>query len=231
MEQLLRDGGDLDSMDRSLLDYNPQSSQQKQHQQMSQLTSPPSGQVRAPLNGGGVGGSGSGGNSPAGQTTGVNGELSAPVTPQTAVILSPATPPVTPATSPEGVQLPPVIKRDLVVRFSEKQQNSTHHVMAPSSTDPASGCAKQDHSHHHPPQGRGGQPLKYKDQYEAHHYSKKAARRAEVTSPCDSCDSSSYFTNPDAQRIGKNKLESTNDTPMGRSFFDMFFFCSAKKLN
>ncbi len=187
MEQLLRDGGDLDSMDRSLLDYNP--AQQHPNRKHPMSADAHAGQQLSP-----------GVLSPTSATAGgssaaaVNGDMSldTPATPNTAVILSPATPPVSPVTSPEGVTLPPIIKRDLVVRFNEKgQQNSVqHHAVTadPSAAD------------------NGSKPaVKYKEQYEAHRRAAAAAAPPgqRVTSPCDSCDSASYLTHLDAQRNGK----------------------------
>ena len=138
MEHLLRDGGDLDSMDRSLLDYN--------HSKNPIIAQNGNGQESPPL--------------PAPPTQ---------YNDKAAINVSPATPLPTPISSPEGVTVMPVIKRDLVVRFTE-QQNSVRCEMASSS-----GAAKRRGQENHAPL--------FKEQYEAQHYSRHPHG---PTSPCDS---------------------------------------------
>ena len=166
MEHLLKDGGDLDSMDRSLLDYgqnkgllNQQngthplasaadasslphpppsltSQQQQQHQQAVNSTDASHHNVAT-------------------------------------VIFSAATPPATPMASPEGVNVMPVIKRDLVVRFRE-QKNSVQCEMA---------AAKRGDGNSAPAGNAATTPIQYKEQYEAQHYSRHPHG---PMSPCDS---------------------------------------------
>ena len=110
MEQLLRDGGDLDSMDRSLLDYGAmRNAQVKNGQPMSPtggatLPPPPSGVVNA----------------------------------------SPCTPPVSPASPCEDLSASngnsSLIKKDLVVRFTE-QQNCVASVTSSSAGGAATAAA------------------------------------------------------------------------------------------
>ena len=136
MEHLLRDGGDLDSMDRSLLDYN--------HKNNPIITQ--NGQESPPL--------------PAPPTQ---------YNDKAAINVSPATPLPTPISSPEGVTVMPMIKRDLVVRFTE-QQNSVRCEMA-------SGVKRRGQESNH------ATPTLFKEQYEAQHYSRHPHG---PTSPCDS---------------------------------------------
>ena len=151
MEQLLRDGGDLDSMDRSLLDYNA----------MKSANAVKCGGV-PPLSNATTNGNSMPISSPTGMVPNLEqrkAQLGIPP-PQSSnhssnrdsSILSPATPPVSPI-SP----LPPppmlqdgahsgdligdllldatnVVKKDLVVRFTE-QQNAVHHFTSTTSSD------------------------------------------------------------------------------------------------
>ena len=128
MEHLLRDGGDLDSMDRSLLDYNHKNNP-----------------IIATQNGNG------GAESP---------PLPAPPTQyndKAAINVSPATPLPTPISSPEGVTVMPVIKRDLVVRFTDKQ-NSVRCEMASAATGGGVAVRRGQENH-----------ALFKEQYEAFH--------------------------------------------------------------
>ena len=113
-----------------------------------------------------------------------------------AINVSPATPLPTPMTSPEGVNVMPVIKRDLVVRFTDKQ-NSTNSVVrcemaaasktGSSNTNNSTSGSATSHSADSsstvaatmPP----GAAVKYKDKYEVQHYSRHPHG---PTSPCDS---------------------------------------------
>ena len=195
MEHLLKDGGDLDSMDRSLLDYGQNKVLLNQQQQ--------NGGHSAGQHGGGGGGldanDSDAGGLPAHPTNGAAGAAAAPPHHHThaqndashsnntaAIIFSAATPPVTPVASPEGVKVMPVIKRDLVVRFRE-QQNSVKCEMAA-----AKRGTEGNHHAHHCGEGVGGAPvgcssattnIQYKEQYEAQHYSKHPHG---PMSPCDS---------------------------------------------
>ena len=143
MEHLLRDGGDLDSMDRSLLDYN--------HHSSNKNTNPTI--VTTSHNGNGA-------DSP---------PLPDPPTQyndnKAAINVSPATPLPTPISSPEGVTVMPVIKRDLVVRFTE-QQNSVRCEMAAG----GGGVKRRGQENH-------AATAAFKDQYYQYHG---------PTSPCDS---------------------------------------------
>ena len=133
MEHLLRDGGDLDSMDRSLLDYNHK-------------------------------------NNPIVTQNGQNGGQESPPLPapptqyndKAAINVSPATPLPTPISSPEGVAVMPVIKRDLVVRFTDKQ-NSVRCEMAASAGGGAVRRGQENHA-------SSNASALFKDQYEAYHY-------------------------------------------------------------
>ena len=89
------------------------------------------------------------------------------------VIFSAATPPATPMASPEGVNVMPVIKRDLVVRFRE-QKNSVQCEMA---------AAKRGDGNSAPAGNAATTPIQYKEQYEAQHYSRHPHG---PMSPCDS---------------------------------------------
>jgi hypothetical protein len=181
MDQLLRDGGDLDSMDRSLLDYgNTRVCIAHQQQQQQQHTS---GRLASQVNGHQA-------LPPPPHTAPC--ELSTPETPNTAVILSPATPPATPVTSPEGVPLQPVIKRDLVVRFTE-QQNSVkvHHVMMSES-------GRGGNNHSAPPH------IITKEHYEAHHYTRHPHG---PTSPCQSENSVCTRSRETLNSQGKHRDE------------------------
>ena len=194
MEHLLKDGGDLDSMDRSLLDYGQNKVLLNQQQQ--------NGGHSAGQHGGGGGldaNDSDAGGLPAHPTNGAAGAAAAPPHHHThaqndashsnntaAIIFSAATPPVTPVASPEGVKVMPVIKRDLVVRFRE-QQNSVKCEMAA-----AKRGTEGNHHAHHCGEGVGGAPvgcssattnIQYKEQYEAQHYSKHPHG---PMSPCDS---------------------------------------------
>ena len=195
MEHLLKDGGDLDSMDRSLLDYGQNKGLLNQQQQ--------NGGHSAGQHSGGGGGldanDSDAGGLPAHPTNGAAGAAAAPPHHHThaqndashsnntaAIIFSAATPPVTPVASPEGVKVMPVIKRDLVVRFRE-QQNSVKCEMAA-----AKRGTEGNHHAHHCGEGVGGAPvgcssattnIQYKEQYEAQHYSKHPHG---PMSPCDS---------------------------------------------
>ena len=147
MEHLLRDGGDLDSMDRSLLDYN--------HHSSNKNTNPTI--VTTSHNGNGA-------DSP---------PLPDPPTQyndnKAAINVSPATPLPTPISSPEGVTVMPVIKRDLVVRFTE-QQNSVRCEMAAGA---GGGGVKRRGQENH----AAATTAAFKDQYYQYHG---------PTSPCDS---------------------------------------------
>ena len=195
MEHLLKDGGDLDSMDRSLLDYGQNKGLLNQQQQ--------NGGHSAGQHSGGGGGldanDSDAGGLPAHPTNGAAGAAAAPphhhthaqndashINNTAAIIFSAATPPVTPVASPEGVKVMPVIKRDLVVRFRE-QQNSVKCEMAA-----AKRGTEGNHHAHHCGEGVGGAPvgcssattnIQYKEQYEAQHYSKHPHG---PMSPCDS---------------------------------------------
>ena len=195
MEHLLKDGGDLDSMDRSLLDYGQNKVLLNQQQQ--------NGGHSAGQHGGGGGldaNDSDAGGLPAHPTNGAAGAAAAPPhhhhthaqndashsNNTAAIIFSAATPPVTPVASPEGVKVMPVIKRDLVVRFRE-QQNSVKCEMAA-----AKRGTEGNHHAHHCGEGVGGAPvgcssattnIQYKEQYEAQHYSKHPHG---PMSPCDS---------------------------------------------
>ena len=100
----------------------------------------------------------------------------------TTLIFSAATPPATPEASPEGVNVMPVIKRDLVVRFTDKKNSVQLEMADKRNTD--------DSSSNHLPNARGVTSsantlpgAKYKDQYEAQHYSRHPHG---PMSPCDS---------------------------------------------
>ena len=80
-----------------------------------------------------------------------------------AINVSPATPLPTPMSSPEGVNVLPVIKRDLVVRFTDKQ-NSVRCEMANKGQGNGS---SSDTNHSATPSSVT--PLKFKDQYEVFH--------------------------------------------------------------
>ena len=154
MEHLLRDGGDLDSMDRSLIDYNqakiaviPPESQNGDHSSQSPTLS----SLPYPL---------------------INSDnLLSPV-PNASISVLPATPMTSPMSSPDGsVNVMPVIKRDLVVRFTE-QQNSVRCEMA-----------KTTASDNHKDQQTQAASTGPKEQYEVQHYSRHPHG---PTSPCDS---------------------------------------------
>ena len=116
MEHLLRDGGDLDSMDRSLIDYNH--TKGLANLPGSPVVSPGSGHAPHSLNGHT---SVSSPTLPPPPHLGGQADLLDPSAGLGASIsFSPATPLPTPLTSPEGVNVMPVIKRDLVVRFTDK---------------------------------------------------------------------------------------------------------------
>lgn len=156
MDHLLRDGGDLDSMDRSLLDYNHAS------QKVAVISSSSHAHN----------GNGHTLESPNNQQPQI--EHLPPVTPpNTALVLSPATPTTSPSSEVGGVSsVLPVIKRDLVVRFTE-QQNSVRCEMARKGVvaHPARGAEN------HAPN------VNVKAQYEAQHYSRHPHG---PMSPCDS---------------------------------------------
>lgn len=145
MEHLLRDGDcDLDSMDRSLIDYN-------------QSKVGVAGHAPNILNG----------NGHVEISSTDNSKLLSAAT----INISPATPVTTP-TSPcgeAGLNVMPVIKRDLVVRFTE-QQNSVRCEMAKS--DKSGRGSKQEAT-----------PSTVREQYEVQHY---ARHPHGPQSPCDS---------------------------------------------
>ena len=92
--------------------------------------------------------------------------------------VSPATPLPTPMSSPEGVQVVPVIKRDLVVRFTDKQkQNSVRCEMANKGGGGGQNGNSSDINH------SAASALPIKVQYEVQHYSKHPHG---ALSPCDS---------------------------------------------
>ena len=80
-----------------------------------------------------------------------------------AINVSPATPLPTPMSSPEGVNVLPVIKRDLVVRFTDKQ-NSVRCEMA----NKGQGNGNNSDTNHSATPSTVT-PLKFKDQYELQH--------------------------------------------------------------
>ena len=143
MDQLLRDGGDLDSMDRSLLDYNALKSANAVKYGMPPVSN-------ATTNGNGI---------PITSPTGlVSSQVGIPP-PQPSnhssnrnSVLSPSTPPVSPCSPlpppPHMIQdgahsgdlvgdllsdVTSVVKKDLVVRFTE-QQNAVHRFTSATST-------------------------------------------------------------------------------------------------
>lgn len=178
MEHLLRDGGDLDSMDRSLVDYNH--SQKIVNNTSGHAPLPP------PQNNGGSphNGHALNSNSPP-QTTPLvqvnNVDLLSPSSGAGAAIsISPATPLPTPILSPEDCPpvMPPVIKRDLVVRFTEQQNSVKCETMKSGASSSSSSGRGHNNENHVTPS-----PLMYKEQYEVQHYSRHPHGPA---SPCDS---------------------------------------------
>ena len=140
MEQLLRDGGDLDSMDRSLLDYNAM----KSVNAVKCGNSPGNGmQITSP-------------------TAMVSSQLPPPIQQVSnhSSSFNPALTPVTPPVSPCSPLPPPpllqgngqgnltsdllmdagnVVKKDLVVRFTEEQNAVSHVTSAMSSSASTTG--------------------------------------------------------------------------------------------
>lgn len=175
MEHLLRDGGDLDSMDRSLVDYN-------HSQKIVNNTITASASGHAPPNAQNNGGSPQNGHAhdsplatpPVVQVNNVD-LLSPNSATGASISISPATPLPTPILSPEDCPpVMPVIKRDLVVRFTE-QQNSVKCETMKGASSSSSGRGNENHV--------TPSPLKYKEQYEVQHY---ARHPHGPTSPCDS---------------------------------------------
>ena len=192
MEHLLKDGGDLDSMDRSLLDYGQNKVLLNQQQQQPNGGHPTSASGTSTTNDSDLRGQPASqyptNGAAAGQhhhSTSTHAQNDASNT-AAAIIFSAATPPVTPVASPEGVKVMPVIKRDLVVRFRE-QQNSVKCEMA--------ATKRGTEGNHHSHSGEGGMDnngssgattttnIKYKEQYEVQHYS---SHPHGPMSPCDS---------------------------------------------
>ena len=191
MEHLLKDGGDLDSMDRSLLDYGQNKVLLNQQQQQQNGGHPTSASGTSTTNDSDLRGQPASqyptNGTAAGQHhhTSTHAQNDASNT-AAAIIFSAATPPVTPVASPEGVKVMPVIKRDLVVRFRE-QQNSVKCEMA--------ATKRGTEGNHHSHSGEGGMDnngssgnttttnIKYKEQYEVQHYS---SHPHGPMSPCDS---------------------------------------------
>ena len=191
MEHLLKDGGDLDSMDRSLLDYGQNKVLLNQQQQQQNGGHPTSASGTSTTNDSDLRGQPASQYPTNGTAAGQHHHTSTHAqndasNAAAAIIFSAATPPVTPVASPEGVKVMPVIKRDLVVRFRE-QQNSVKCEMAA-----AKRGTEGNHHAHHCGEGVGGAPvgcssattnIQYKEQYEAQHYSKHPHG---PMSPCDS---------------------------------------------
>lgn len=177
MEHLLRDGGDLDSMDRSLTDYN----------QVKILNHTHTNQEAPPTNGqNGHASSSSPDFSPPPPPPVVNvqnADLLSPSNSGTgslnaAISITPATPLPSPLLSPEGgVNVMPMIKRDLVVRFTE-QKNSVSCEMAKTSNQNKIGRGSENHSN-----STATPPIMFKEQYEVQHYSRHPHG---PMSPCDS---------------------------------------------
>ena len=107
-----------------------------------------------------------------------NAEKGCLLSPMSAINVSPATPIPTPMPSPEGVNVLPVIKRDLVVRFTDKQ-NSVRCEMANKNGQNGN---NSDTNHSVMPT-TATPSVKYRDQYEVQHYSRHPHG---PMSPCDS---------------------------------------------
>ena len=138
MERLLTDGGDLDSMDRSLLDYNGVNSKPVN----GTVTSPMS-DLNVSLLGNGNGSANGGMNGSTTNGNGVTPTATPTLTSPTSYKSSENGPPAPAALSPTAVTTQMMNKRDIVVRFTEDRNSVQNVKMTLSATSPANAHASQ----------------------------------------------------------------------------------------